>query len=497
MKTIEILGANRFETYTKTREGCRAVIVQDGKILLTHELNSGWWLLPGGGLEEGETPEDCVVREVEEETGYLVRPLRRFLFMCEYYEEYRYSGYFFVCEAVGKGQMKLTEAEKRRGVQPEWIPLQDAIGLFAKHESYADVSEEKRGSYQREYLALKEYGNLASDSPERQIYERFPGVSCAYRDAAGREILKYDGAADKENAISVDGNTAFPACSISKFITAMTVMKLEEQGLLCIDDPVNNYLRQWKLSAADGTESDATIRMLLSHTAGIVDGEDSFYGLRRSDAKISVLDVLEGRTAYNNRRAVAEKQPGTEFEYSDAGYCVLQLLIQEVTQCSFEDTVENLIFAPLRLRKTFFASLRNLELREQSRKMASGYDSEGSPIPGKYPQIPDLAASGLWSTPGELMAIAEAFIEAVNGRSAILSSVSAQEMLKPTENFSWVGLGLFRRGDDTAVSQGWGENGQCMLKMNTVTGEIAVVMTNKNPDADQAESGVEALTSCD
>ena len=50
MKTIEILGANRFETYTKTREGCRAVIVQDGKILLTHELNSGWWLLPGGGL---------------------------------------------------------------------------------------------------------------------------------------------------------------------------------------------------------------------------------------------------------------------------------------------------------------------------------------------------------------------------------------------------------------------------------------------------------------
>ena len=35
MKAVEILGANRFETYTKTREGCRAVIVQDGKILLT------------------------------------------------------------------------------------------------------------------------------------------------------------------------------------------------------------------------------------------------------------------------------------------------------------------------------------------------------------------------------------------------------------------------------------------------------------------------------
>ena len=51
MKAVAILGANRFETFTKTRDGSRAIIVQDGKILLTHELNSGWWLIPGGGTE--------------------------------------------------------------------------------------------------------------------------------------------------------------------------------------------------------------------------------------------------------------------------------------------------------------------------------------------------------------------------------------------------------------------------------------------------------------
>ena len=116
MNTIEILGANRLETYTKVREGNRAIIVKDGKILLTHELNSGWWVLPGGGTEEGETPEECVIREVEEETGYLVRPLRRLLFMREYYEEYCYTGYYFVCEVTGKGQMNLTDVEKQRGV---------------------------------------------------------------------------------------------------------------------------------------------------------------------------------------------------------------------------------------------------------------------------------------------------------------------------------------------------------------------------------------------
>jgi len=493
MKTIEILGANRFETYTKTREGSRAIVVRDGKILLTHELNSGWWLLPGGGLEEGETPEECVIREVEEETGYIVRPVRRFLFMNEYYEEYRYSGFLFVCEVTGKGQMNLTEVEKKRGVQPEWIPLQDAIDIFSKHESYADVSEEKRGSYQREYIALRKYMNLSPESSEEQIYERFPGVSCAYRDAAGRETLKYDGFADKENDIPVAGNTVFPACSISKFVTAITVMKLQEQGLLNIDEPVNRYLHQWKLLTADGKESDATIRSLLSHTAGIVDGEDSFYGLRRSDTGISLLDVLEGRTAYNKRRAATEKQPGTEFEYSDAGYCVLQLVIQEITNCSFEEAVSKNVFEPLSLEKSFFASLQNLELMEKNQIMASGYDSEGLLIPGKYPQIPDLAASGLWSTPLELMTIAKECIEAVNGRSSLLRRDSAREMIKPAENFFWVGLGLFRRGDDILVSQGWGENGQCMLKMNVATGEVSVVMTNQDPGADQAESGVEQL----
>ena len=71
MKEIEISGANRFETFTKTRAGSRAVILRDGMILLSHETVTGWWLVPGGGMEEGETSEMCCVREVEEETGYI------------------------------------------------------------------------------------------------------------------------------------------------------------------------------------------------------------------------------------------------------------------------------------------------------------------------------------------------------------------------------------------------------------------------------------------
>ena len=327
-----------------------------------------------------------------------------------------------------------------------------------------------------------------------QIIARFPGVSCAWTDADGCVTSECYGMADRERGIPVDENTIFPACSIAKFITALCLMKLQEQGAIDIDMPVNDYLHQWKLRTQDGNESNATIRALMCHTAGIIDGEDGFYGLRRSDPDISLLDILEGRTAYNNRPVREEKEPGTDFAYSDAGYCVLQLLVEDVTGRPFDEAAQALVCEPLGLRSTFFASRKNVEAFEHSRIMTTGYDGEGLPLPGKYPYQPDLAASALWSTPTELLTIAKAFIEAFQGRSAFLQEASAHEMARRVEKFPWTGLGVFPQGEDVIMSQGWGENGQCMLKMNVRTGRAAVVMTNRNPEVDQAASGVEWLT---
>ena len=326
---------------------------------------------------------------------------------------------------------------------------------------------------------------------KEQIIDRFPGISCAWVDTGGKVSVKYYGFADKENHIPADEGTIFPACSISKFITAICIMKLHEQELLDIDMPANQYLQQWKLLAVDGTESDASIRSVLCHTAGILDGEDAFYGLRRGDPEISLMDILEGRTSYNNRPVRAGKHQGLAFEYSDAGYCVLQLLAQEVTHKPFDKIARDLLFDPLGLGNTFFATPANTARFED--RMATGYDDSGLPIPGKFPQVPDLAASGLWSTPQELLAIAKGFVQAFNGENSFLQPESAREMAKPVKDFPWTGLGVFTGGENILVSQGWGENGQCMMKMNCRTGEISVVMTNRNPGVDQAESGVEWL----
>ncbi len=313
-------------------------------------------------------------------------------------------------------------------------------------------------------------------------------------DETGSIATEYFGFADRENQIAVDGATIFPACSISKFVTALCVMQCHEQMKIDIDNPVNAYLHQWKLRTLDGEESDTTIRSLLCHTGGVMDGEDAFYGLRWDDAQVSLMDILEGRTAYNRRAARSEKPQGAAFEYSDAGYCVLQLLIEEVAKEDFAKVAQKMIFEKLDLKNTFFASAENIADGERNRRMATGYDGNNSPLPGRFPPCPDLAASGLWSTPEELLMIAREFLAALNGRSLLLKAESARQIAKPIERFPWTGLGLFMDGKkDILMTQGWGEHGQCMMKMNVRTGEISVVMTNRNPEVDQAASGVEWL----
>lgn len=157
MKILDIYGDNRFENYTKTREACRGIVVSDEKILLTYEVNTDQWFIPGGGIELDESFEDCCVRELAEETGYLVKPLKQYLTINEYYEEWFFMSHYFVCDCIRETERKLTEREVLVGLEPRWISLKEAIEIFSKHQDYANVNEMKRGAYLREYKALSNF----------------------------------------------------------------------------------------------------------------------------------------------------------------------------------------------------------------------------------------------------------------------------------------------------------------------------------------------------
>ena len=154
MKITDIVGDNYFGSWKQTRTACRTVVVRDGRLLLSYETKTGQWMLPGGGLEEGEDEARCAAREVSEETGYSVEPSPCLLEIDEYYEDWKWVNRYFRAEAVGKGPVKLTEREKEVGMEPRWLPLDEIIGIFAGHASYADTDEMRRGMYLREYTAL-------------------------------------------------------------------------------------------------------------------------------------------------------------------------------------------------------------------------------------------------------------------------------------------------------------------------------------------------------
>lgn len=154
MQTIEILGDNRFAEYTKVREACRGIVVRDGKILLTCEVKTDQWFIPGGGVEGGESFLQCCIRELAEETGYVVETLEHFATIHEYYEEWKFTSHYFACRIVGESDRVLTPREAEVGLEPRWLSLEDAMAIFAAHQSHAQ-DEMKRGAYLREYEALK------------------------------------------------------------------------------------------------------------------------------------------------------------------------------------------------------------------------------------------------------------------------------------------------------------------------------------------------------
>ena len=156
LDTIHIYGDNRFAQYSRIREACRGIVVRDGMILLTYEVNTDQWFVPGGGLEGKESIRECCAREMAEETGCIVEPLRHCLTIHEYYEDWLFVSHYFLCEITGETQRMLTQREAEVGLEPRWIPLQEAIDIFSKHQDHAH-NEMKRGAYLREYEALKVY----------------------------------------------------------------------------------------------------------------------------------------------------------------------------------------------------------------------------------------------------------------------------------------------------------------------------------------------------
>lgn len=141
----------------KIRIASRGIVVENGKILLTYETNTGVYMSPGGGVEAGESLEECCKRELREEAGINVKVLEQFLQINEYCPECMYVSNYFICEKVSECNQALTETEIEHGAVPRWISLEKAMSIFSE---YPSKRRDIASLYLREYTMLRKLSEI-------------------------------------------------------------------------------------------------------------------------------------------------------------------------------------------------------------------------------------------------------------------------------------------------------------------------------------------------
>ncbi|KMY44761.1 penicillin-binding protein [Bacillus sp. FJAT-27916] len=324
--------------------------------------------------------------------------------------------------------------------------------------------------------------NAYIDINERMKHNHVAGLSMSVIHRGHIVQVDHYGLLEIGTNKKVDSNAIFNACSISKFLTAFLVMRLTEQGMLDLDEDVNHRLTSWKIPDNPFTANKkVTLRSLLSHQSGIVDPPDSFGAIDSNEEIPSMVNLLSGRTSYCKEPIEVKYEPESDFQYSDAGFCLIQQLIEDVIGEPFERVMEKLIFRPLKMMNSTYTPIKLGE------NIACGHTKDGSLVDRKYPIYPYPAAAGLWTTSSDLALLVIDVMSALKKESKVgISANQVNEMITPQGCKEWTGLGVFLDGEEVS-SLGWGVGFQCMLVAYPRLGSGLIIMTNTDQGVHQLE----------
>lgn len=155
-----------------------------------------------------------------------------------------------------------------------------------------------------------------------------------------------------------------------------------------------------------------TLRSLLSHQSGIKDPEGSFSELKSGTSIPSIVQLLEGKSPYCNETIEVKYEPDSEFHYSDANFCIIQQLIEDVTKKTFPELVDQLIFQPLEMENSKFLTTNPAG---KEKNISCGHNKYGKTVKEKYPIYPYPAASGLWTSSADLAQLPLELMNALKG----------------------------------------------------------------------------------
>ena len=312
---------------------------------------------------------------------------------------------------------------------------------------------------------------------ERLRFYQVPAVSVAVIEGGRIDWARAWGTVEAGRGSAADTTTLFQAASISKPLTAAGTLRLVDDGVLTLDDDVNQWLVSWQVPESPFTVAEpVTLRRLLSHTAGTT--VSGFPGYAAGDPIPTLIQVLEGSGPANTEPVEVDTVPGSLFRYSGGGYSIVQLLIEDVTGISFPDFMNERVLGPAGMTRSTFAQPLPADRSDEA---ATAHGPDGAPIPGRYHVYPEMAAAGLWATPSDLARFVLEIQQALTGfEGGAVSPESAHRMLSRREGDPY-GLGLWVDGaaDSLWFYHGGSNEGYQAWMMGSGTGGRGlVVMTN-------------------
>jgi CubicO group peptidase (beta-lactamase class C family) len=242
--------------------------------------------------------------------------------------------------------------------------------------------------------------------------------------AKGDSILYNNsfGFAHREFNVANSDSTKFLIGSITKPFTAYGILLLEKQGKLSVDDKLSQYLPDFP------NAERISIKQLLTHRSGITD-----YHQFQDWEKNGMLNPSPQSTLSTLLSNPSIFEPGERFSYTNSGYIILGLIIEQVSGTSFSQFIQSEIAKPLGLRNTGVAS--NIHL---IKNLASGYrTTPRETIKPAYIDYNQPYASGnMYSTPYDLWMFTKAVVQ-----SKFLSQEKTSEIFK-IEKYYGYGWGI-------------------------------------------------------
>ena len=281
----------------------------------------------------------------------------------------------------------------------------------------------------------------------------------------GHVVARYEtGDQDRARHVAVDDQTIYHWGSITKTLTAISIMQLRDRGKLTLDDKVVRWVPELRLVHDPYNAVDSiTIRMLLSHAAG-------FQNPTWPYTNGKPWEPFEP-TSWNQLVAMMPYQelhfrPGTRYSYSNPGFIYLARIIEQITGDPWDAYVQKNIFAPLGLDRSYFRTTpyylaahrsHNYYVRRDSTEGGRGREQLVDNGADFDPGI--TTPNGGWNAPLGDLATYVAFLTdaVVSGMSrdrytVVLARTSLEEMWRPVQPMAqsyeaapdqWMGLSFF------------------------------------------------------